>query len=571
MHARSGEANKTEAEGRQVRRIDSNLQVGLLVCNDTARPCRGISVLRLMPRFSLFMNTSRWARIGLILGTFLVGGVSLLAQGPGGPGPGGAGQDVKLIPQFDRNGNQRLDAAERQAARDYLAAEKAAGRGPRRPGPRGRAPASEKPAPGPKLSPADVKKYPDAALYDPTVVRTLFLEFPSPDWERELADFYHTDVDVPATVTVDGRKLADVGVHFRGASSFFTVGEGRKRSLNLSLDSVHEEQRLGGYRTLNLLNSHTDPTFVRTILYDQIARQLLPAPQANYVRVVINGESWGPYVNVQQFNKDFVRDWFGTTDGARWKVPGSPRGRGGLTYLGSDPAEYQRIYEIKTKDKPESWTALIELCRVLNQTPIAKLESELPAHLNVDGALRFLALENVFINSDGYWIRTSDYNLYRDVNGRFHLIPHDSNETFRAPMGPGASGEGVGLDPFTGADDPEKPLLSRLLAVPAWRQQYLAYVRALAETWLDWKKLSPIIEQHQALISGDIPGDTRKLYSAEAFRKAVVEETEEPGFRGPQRSGSLKDFVEQRQAYLLGLPAVKSAPKVELRPPVRGK
>lgn len=208
---------------------------------------------------------------------------------------------------------------------------------------------------------------------------------------------------------------------------------------------------------------------------------------------------------------------------------------------------------------------------MLNETPIAKLESTLPTYLNVDGALRFLALENVFINSDGYWIRTSDYNLYRDVNGRFHLVPHDSNETFRAPMGPGASGEGVALDPFTGADDPDKPLLCRLLAVPAWRQQYLSYVRALAETWLDWKKLAPIIERHQALIAADIPGDTHKLYSAEAFRQAVVEETEESGFRGPQRSGSLKGFVEQRQAYLLGLPAVKSAPQVELRPPVRGK
>lgn len=138
-------------------------------------------------------------------------------------------------------------------------------------------------------------------------------------------------------------------------------------------------------------------------------------------------------------------------------------------------------------------------------------------------------------------------------------------------MGPGASGEGVALDPFTGADDPDKPLLCRLLAVPAWRQQYLSYVRALAETWLDWKKLAPIIERHQALIAADIPGDTHKLYSAEAFRQAVVEETEESGFRGPQRSGSLKGFVEQRQAYLLGLPAVKSAPQVELRPPVRGK
>jgi len=471
--------------------------------------------------------------------------------------------EVKLVKQFDQNGDQRLDAPERQAARAFLAEEKAAGRGPRRPGPRGRADSQEPPVSGPKLTPAEVKLFPEVPLYDPQTVRTLFLEFASPDWEAELADFYHTDVEVPVTLTVDGKKYADVGVHFRGASSFFTVGQGRKRSLNLSLDFVRKDQQLGGYRTLNLLNSHTDPTFVRTVLYDQVAREFLPAPKANYVRVVINGESWGPYVNVQQFNKEFVKDWFGTTEGARWKVPGSPRGRGGLNYLGTNQADYRRIYELKSKDLPESWLALIELTRVLNQTPLDQLEAALPAHLNVDGALRFLALENALINSDGYWIRTSDYHLYRDVKGRFHVLPHDANETFRGASGPGwdgGTGEGFALDPLTGSDDPNKPLLSRLLAVPAWRNRYLGYVRAIAEQWLDWTKLEPLIRKHQALIAADIPGDTRKLYSTEAFSKAVMEDTEEIGPRGSRSNPSLRSFVEKRRAFLLAHPGVKGAP-----------
>src|SRR5262249_6340307 len=60
--------------------------------------------------------------------------------------------------------------------------------------------------------------------------------------------------------------------------------------------------------------------------------------------------------------------------------------------------------------------------------------------LDVDGALKFLALENVLINNDGYWIRTSDYSLYQDAGGRFHVIPHDSNETFSRPESPGGPG-----------------------------------------------------------------------------------------------------------------------------------
>ena len=381
--------------------------------------------------------------------------------GPDGPppfgGPGGPmGEEIKLLPKFDKNGDKRLDATERKAAREFIQQERASGRGRRGPGgPRG--PRGEEnlgpPQPGPKVSPAQVKPSPtNAPLYDPMTLRTFFLEFDNAEWEKELADFYKTDVEVPAKLTVDGKTYSDVGVHFRGASSFFTVGEGRKRSLNLSLDFVHKGQRLYGYHTLNLLNAHEDPSFLRTVLYLDVARQYIPAAKANFARVVINGESWGVYVNAQQFNKDFVKEAFGADQGARWKAPGSPRGDAGLSYHGDDVAEYKRRYEIKSKDDPRSWASLIEFCRVLEQTPPEKLEAALEPRLDIDGALKFLALENVFINNDGYWVRASDYDLYLDPKGRFHLVPYDANETFSLPGGPGFRGIRRGLGPGGLAD-----------------------------------------------------------------------------------------------------------------------
>ena len=78
------------------------------------------------------------------------------------------------------------------------------------------------------------------------MLRTLFLEFENADWEKELADFKNTDVEVPAKLTVDGKTYPDVGVHFHGMSSFMMVEEGRKRSLVLSLDFIHPDQALGG-------------------------------------------------------------------------------------------------------------------------------------------------------------------------------------------------------------------------------------------------------------------------------------------------------------------------------------
>ncbi len=423
--------------------------------------------------------------------------------------------------------------------------------------------------PGRKLTPADVKSQGDAPFYDTAVIRTLFLDFEGADWEKEMADFKNTDVEMPAKLTVDGRVYKDVGVHYRGASSFMMVPEDRKRSLNVSLDFVHTGQNVGGYRTLNLLNSNGDPTFLRAVLYHQIAREYIPAPKANWVQVVINGESWGLYVNVEQFNKDFVAEWFGTTKGARWKAPGRPNGNSGLEYLGDDVAEYRRRFEIKSKDDPESWKALIGLCRVLNQTPAEQLEEKLSPILDIDGALKFLALENVFINTDGYWTRASDYSLYRGTDGKFHIIPHDVNETFRSPGGPGmrsggSEEGGMALDPLAGSGDANKPLLSKLLAVPALKERYLRQVRDISEKWLDWGKLGPIAEKYHALIAEEVKLDTRKLSSFEAFQNGIGKDTEEQGSRGPRRSVSLKSFVEQRRAYLLNHPALRGIdPKAE--------
>ena len=73
------------------------------------------------------------------------------------------------------------------------------------------------------------------------------------------------------------------------------------------------------------------------------------------------------YVNTQQFNADFTREWFQSTKGARWKVPGSPRGRGGMEYLGENADAYRTIYEIKSNEDPAAWRSLIRMFRVLNR------------------------------------------------------------------------------------------------------------------------------------------------------------------------------------------------------------
>jgi hypothetical protein len=239
---------------------------------------------------------------------------------------------------------------------------------------------------------------------------------------------------------------------------------------------------------------------------------------------------------VEQVNKVFLREWFKTDGGARWKVPGSPNGRGGLEYWGDDPQRYKRTFEIKGKDDPKAWQALIHLAKVLNTTPPDKLEAALAPILDIDEALRFLAIDNTLVNNDGYWVRASDYDIYMDPTGKFHLIAHDVNEGFGGVGGgfPMEAPSPAGPDPLV--SDPSKPLRSKLLAVPSLRAKYLTYTREIAAKWLDWKQIEPIATKYRALISAEVKADNRKIYSFGAFEQGPAE---------------LKSFMDLRRPMIL--------------------
>ena len=529
--------------------------------------------------------------------------------GPGGiGGPGGV--DVDLVEKFDADKNGTLDTEERALARKEIIRLQSSNQGRRRGGPPGgprggaNRPTGKQ---GPKVAPADVQNFSSQDLFDPEVLRTVFLTFEADDWEKELQDFKPTDVEVPATMMVDGKEYPNVGVSFRGASSFFQISEGSKRSFNISMDYLDKDQKLLGYKSLNFLNGNGDASMMSSALYSHFTNQHIPAPKVNFVKVVVNGRSWGIYSNAQQFNKTFVKERFGTKKGSRWKVKGNPRGDGGLRFLGEDVEQYESRFEIKSKDKPEAWESLIKLCKVLNETPQDQLVSKLEPLLDIDSVLWFLAYDVAFINSDGYWTRASDYSIYLDPDGKFHIIPHDMNESFREmhagggpggrrggpggrgrrrggfggprqggpggppqgglggpggpPQGgpggppeggpggaqqPAANGKGFELDPLASMTD-RFPLRSKLLAIPELKLKYLKHLKSIASNDLSPETFGPLVEKLKTVIEKEIKKDTRKLMTNSAFESAT----------GKGSKAGLNKFAAERAKYLLNYPAIK--------------
>ena len=155
-----------------------------------------------------------------------------LAPGLGGPngfGPGGISPALpeepgSLTRQFDLDGDGKLDKDERTAARQELRANPRPVRGPRR-----RTHGTEPPPQaGMQILPEKVEHHGDKSLYDNSVLKTLFLEFDSDDWEAELSAFYRTDVEIPARLQLDEWTIPEVGVRYRGNTSTSMVAPGRK-------------------------------------------------------------------------------------------------------------------------------------------------------------------------------------------------------------------------------------------------------------------------------------------------------------------------------------------------------
>lgn len=431
-----------------------------------------------------------------------------------------------------------------------------------------------------------------STLYDETVLRTFELRFESPDWWDQLTANYGTGENILADLTVEGVTYPEVGVRFRGNTSYTRTGDSEKKSFNIEMDFVDEDQTLMGYRTLNLNNAYLDPSFMREVLYFHEARNYVPTPKANHVHLTINGQNWGVYANVQQINADMVAEWFPSNDGDRWKVeaggagggqpdgaganprqrppqggvppsadttganPGRRPPRGGvppsadttgtnpdqqppgggafggdraLTWQGDDPTAYESLYLLKAENTDDPWAHLIALCEVLNRTPADQLEGDLEPIMDVDRWLWFLAVESVLGDDDSYLTKGSDYQLYYEPeSGRMHPLQYDGNEALNARLST--------RDPMDGEDNADRPVISQLLSVPSLRQRYLAHVRTVLDRSLTWETLGPQVEQYKQLIEAEVRADPHKFYTTEAFEASPAE---------------LESFVRERRDFLL--------------------
>ena len=162
------------------------------------------------------------------------------------------------------------------------------------------------------------------ALYDINHIPEIRIQFEVSDWATQL-DILKRDGEkerLAATVSIDGQSFENVGVRYKGNSSYFNVHKygSSKLPFNLEADYKDKKQRFpGGYETIKLSNIFRDPSFVREALSYEIARQYMPAPQCNFAKLYVNGEYLGLYNNTESIDDVFLEKHFGSHSGNFFK------------------------------------------------------------------------------------------------------------------------------------------------------------------------------------------------------------------------------------------------------------
>ena len=370
-------------------------------------------------------------------------------------------------------------------------------------------------------------------FYNEDSIIQVDIQFNQKDYWQQLLNNYESKTNLPGTVSIGDEVFDSTGVRFKGSTTFL-ANPGEKKSFALSLNEWVQDQEVQGYNTLNLHSSFEDPSFFRILLYNWYGRQYGLSLKSNIAHLSINGENWGPYINVQQLNSDYIRERFPNTDGTRWRsgvgFNGGPGGAS-LNFLGTDTTVYSTNYTMKKTSKSAYWTDLINTARILENSPLdSTFYDTLKQVLDIDRTVWFLAHETIFSDEDSYIVKGGrDYYIYWDsLTGQITPLEYDGNST----MYP----ENIFWSPFYNEDNPRFALCYRFLQTPELRQRYLAHVRTILEEYVRPEIWEMRINHYVDLLDPLVVKDPKVSYSYEQF---------------VNNQDSVRFFLEQRRNFIL--------------------
>lgn len=342
---------------------------------------------------------------------------------------------------------------------------------------------------------------------------------------------------------------SDVGIRYKGNSTFSMVTAGAKRSFKIDFDYHVPDQRYRGRQKLNLNSCSFDPSLGRDALaYAAFRRAGVPAPRTAFAHVTItvpgkyDKEYLGLYTLIEQVDREFLRDRFEHSGGLRLK----PEGVRSPEYLGDAWSRYEGIYRPKRTASPAESQRVMNFARFVSDTTDEEFAAQASSYLDVEEFLRFVAVTAMVSNLDNMFQIGHNYYMYLDpTTNRFIFMPWDLDLAFANFPMMGSREEQMDLSlthPFSG----ENELFDRLMEIESVSALYRKVLEELATR----------LTKEWLLAQVDTIEKTTKSALEKEKQAREARGESEPGFSfnlGGGRQGpppDLRTFVEKRTASI---------------------
>lgn len=380
-----------------------------------------------------------------------------------------------------------------------------------------------------------------------TAVHEIRITMADKDWKTICSNPYSGEYHT-ADVSIDGVSITNVGVRTRGHGTLYTAAElypnSHKYPLKIKFDKYDKNQTFMGLDELALNNGGDDFSFMRDYMgYEAFRLMGSDASYVTFFNVYINDELRGFYVGVEAIDTSYLERIFGSHKKNLYE------GENYATLSGYMPLSYLT----QKKGKDESKDDIKHMISVLNAMPLGE-KGDIESVLDVDSALKILAVNAVLDNRDGYGgLFAHNYYLY-NADGRFVMLPWDMNAPFVSYR---TDIEAPTVDVNSYSQINNRPLAKKLMAVEEYYAKYLSYCRQLAEKLPELKEK---VLANYVLIRESVENDPNKFCSSYYFNSFYSENTY---YSTVYFLTKRYDFVMQRLMELEGKPISEIA----LNPP----
>ena len=229
-------------------------------------------------------------------------------------------------------------------------------------------------------------------------------------WDADAQESLERDgeVDVHATLTLDGTLVEDVALHVKGNLGS-ERGIDEKAALKIDFNDFVADRRVFDLEKLTLNNMVSDPSYVHERLtYQVFLAAGIPAPRVGYAWVRVNGEDFGLYANVETPDDRFLDLHYADTTGNLYE--------GGHVGLNRDGSHQHADFTEEAVD----WFMLDEGADV-GLADVVAITTALDGGVDASAALvdwpawhTYFAVEVWVGDYDGYGWNANNYRVYFD-------------------------------------------------------------------------------------------------------------------------------------------------------------